>query len=53
MLGMLIANHRQMLREIILDREDFTMNKTNTTKSTLNSIKSVCAEHDRVKGKQD
>ena len=35
-----------MLSEIILDKEDLTINKTNTTES-LNTIKSLCAERDR------
>lgn len=48
MLGMLTVKHKQILKEIISDRgEYFAMNKTNTTDSTLNMIKSVCAERDR------
>lgn len=48
MLGMLTVKYKQILKEIISDRGGyFTMNKTNTTDSTLNMIKSVCAERDR------
>ena len=36
-----------MLKEIISNREIFIVNKTNTTESTLNMIKSVCADRDR------